>query len=119
MARTVARNARVGVQVTTVRYANKMMADSLEHATGLEKQELLSKAAGNENPFDMRVSKRVSGDSSNPTTVPSFYASRLVGCICEEDATCVNWMWLRRADGQGWLLLIGPQLLGLGSGPRM
>ncbi|XP_076038888.1 cytochrome c oxidase subunit 5B, mitochondrial-like [Oratosquilla oratoria] len=77
------------------------MTDPLEHATGLVKQELLSKVAGNEqNPFDMRVYKCVSGDSSNQTMVPSFYASRLVGCICEEDATCVNRMWLHTGEAK-------------------
>ncbi|KAK8720519.1 hypothetical protein OTU49_013274 [Cherax quadricarinatus] len=97
VARSLHHTARRGVQLTSVRFA-KMMADPLEHATGLEKQELLAKAAGNENPFDMRVYKRVSGDSSNPTVVPSFYERRLVGCICEEDATCINWMWLEKGE---------------------
>ncbi|XP_064102288.1 cytochrome c oxidase subunit 5B, mitochondrial-like isoform X3 [Macrobrachium rosenbergii] len=98
IARTVVATARRGVQVTSVRHANKMMADPLEHATGLEKEELMAKAAGNENPFDMKVYKRVSGGASNPTLIPSFYDRRLVGCICEEDATCINWMWLEKGE---------------------
>ncbi|XP_050737924.1 cytochrome c oxidase subunit 5B, mitochondrial-like [Eriocheir sinensis] len=98
IARSVARTARQGVQVTSIRCANKMMADPLEHATGLEKQEMLAKAAGNDNFFDMRVYKRVSGAKANPTVVPSFYEKRLVGCICEEDATCINWMWLEKGE---------------------
>ncbi|MPC24004.1 cytochrome c oxidase subunit 5B, mitochondrial-like [Portunus trituberculatus] len=98
LARCVTVSARRGLHVSAVSCANKMMADPLEHATGLEKQELLAKAAGNDNPFDMRVYKRVSGDKSNPTVVPSFYEKRLVGCICEEDATCINWMWLEKGE---------------------
>ncbi|KAK4315077.1 hypothetical protein Pmani_013671 [Petrolisthes manimaculis] len=112
IARSIAQNSRRGVQLTSVRFSSKgMMADPLDHATGLEKQELLAKAAGNDNPFDMRVYKRVSGDQTNPTMVPSFYEKRLVGCICEEDATCVNWMWLekgatKRCECGYWFQLI-------------
>ena len=46
----------------------------------------------------MRVYKRVQGDKGTPTVVPSFYQDRIVGCICEEDATCVNWMWLSKGE---------------------
>ncbi|XP_068212784.1 cytochrome c oxidase subunit 5B, mitochondrial-like [Palaemon carinicauda] len=98
IARTIAATARRGVQVTTVRHANKMMADPMEHATGLERDELMAKAAGNEDIFDMKVYKRVSGGAGNPTIVPSYYGRRLVGCICEEDATCINWMWLEKGE---------------------
>ncbi|KAK7069441.1 Cytochrome c oxidase subunit 5B [Halocaridina rubra] len=100
IARTVALTTRRGVQVTSVRCANKMMADPLEHATGLEKQELLAHAAGNENPFDMTVYKRMTGGKDKPTLIPSFYERRLVGCICEEDATCINWMWLEKGEAK-------------------
>jgi len=98
LARTLAQQARRGVQVTTVRYSNKMMPDSTEHATGLENQELLAIQAGNENPFDMRVYKRVAGGPDTPTVIPSFYERRLVGCVCEEDATCINFMWLDQGE---------------------
>merc|ERR1711887_413349 len=98
IARTITKQARRGVQVTAVRYKQKMMPDSVEHATGLEKQELLAIQAGNENPFDMRVFKRVSGGPDTPTVIPSFYEKRLVGCVCEEDATCINFMWLEQGE---------------------
>merc|ERR1711955_13346 len=74
LARTLAQHARRGVQATTVstaRYSQKMMPDAIEHATGLEKEELLAIQAGNE---------------------------RLVGCVCEEDATCINFMWLEQGE---------------------
>ncbi|MCL4123631.1 UNVERIFIED_CONTAM: hypothetical protein GTU68_048875 [Idotea baltica] len=81
-------------------FAKKVMPDPIEHSTGLERQELLAKAAGNENPFDMRVYKRTSGDANNPTIVPSFCKSRIVGCICQEEATSINWMWLTQGESK-------------------
>merc|ERR1711862_390830 len=99
LARTLAQQARRGVQITTTRaMSNKMMPDAIEHATGLEKEELLAIQAGNENPFDMRVYKRVAGGPDAPTVIPSFYERRLVGCVCEEDATCINFMWLEQGE---------------------
>lgn len=71
-----------------------VMNDPLEHATGIEKRELLAKAAGNENPFDMRVFKRGAGTKDQPNLIPSAFDARLVGCICEEDQTFVQWMWV-------------------------
>lgn len=87
------------------------MGDPLEHATGLEKRELLAKASGNENPFDLKVIKRGAGSKESPNEIPSAFEARIVGCICEEDATCVNWMWLhegqpRRCECGHWFKLI-------------
>lgn len=59
------------------------MNDPLDHATGLEKRELLAKAAGNDDPFDMKVFKRGAGTKDQPNCVPSAFEARLVGCICE------------------------------------
>lgn len=59
------------------------MNDPMEHATGIEKRELLAKAAGNENPFDMKVFKRGPGTKESPNLIPSAFDARLVGCICE------------------------------------
>lgn len=58
------------------------MNDPVEHATGLEKKELLAIQAGNDNPFDMKVFKRGPGTKENPTLIPSAFDARLVGCIC-------------------------------------
>lgn len=74
------------------------MTDSMDHATGLEKRELLAKAAGNDNPFDMKVFKRGPGTKENPNCIPSAFDARLVGCICEEDQTFVQWMWLHQVS---------------------
>lgn len=95
------------------------MNDPMEHATGIEKRELLAKAAGNDNPFDMKVFKRGAGTKENPNLIPSAFDARIVGCICklnsvqlwlktfliptfrfislgEEDQTYVQWMWLQK-----------------------
>ncbi|KAJ8938048.1 hypothetical protein NQ318_013956 [Aromia moschata] len=74
------------------------MGDPLEHATGLEKRELLAKVAGNDDPFDLKVIKRCAGTKTQPNEIPSAFDSRLVGCICEEDATSINWMWLHKGE---------------------
>ena len=42
--------------------------------------------------------KRGPGTKSNPNLVPSFEEKRLVGCVCEEDATTINWMWVHKGD---------------------
>lgn len=76
-----------------------VMGDPIDHATGIEKRELLAKLAGNDNPFDMKVFKRGPGTKENPNLIPSAFDARLVGCICEEDQTFVQWMWLH----QVWL----------------
>jgi cytochrome c oxidase subunit 5b len=75
------------------------MPDPIEHATGLERRELEAIAAGNDNPFDMRVFKRKSGSTkASPTEVPSAFEKRIMGCVCEEGATSINWMWLYRGE---------------------
>lgn len=105
------------------------MNDPIEHATGIEKRELLAKAAGNENPFDMKVFKRGPGTKDSPNLIPSAFDARLVGCICkilpfkhitiiivctflgEEEQTYVNWMWLyqdhpKRCECGHWFKLV-------------
>lgn len=93
------------------------MNDPLEHATGIEKRELLAKAAGNDDPFDMHVIKRAEGNKDSPTLIPSAFDARIVGCICKcfliskaidvclyffysghEDQTFIQWMWLHQGS---------------------
>ncbi|XP_012257908.1 cytochrome c oxidase subunit 5B, mitochondrial-like [Athalia rosae] len=83
---------------TSARCGSKSLADSLDHATGLEKRELLAAIAGDDDPFDLKVFKRGPGTKDCPNQVPSAFESRLVGCICEEEATTINWMWLKRGS---------------------
>lgn len=67
------------------------MNDPMEHATGIEKRELLAKAAGNDNPFDMKVFKRGAGTKENPNLIPSAFDARIVGCICKFSITKKNY----------------------------
>ncbi|KZC11606.1 Cytochrome c oxidase subunit 5B, mitochondrial, partial [Dufourea novaeangliae] len=73
-----------------------------------EKRELLAAAAGNFDPYYMKAVK-ISPNSTKetPNLVPSVFKSRIVGCICEPDASHVNWMWLhagkpRRCECGHW-----------------
>ncbi|XP_023246792.1 cytochrome c oxidase subunit 5B, mitochondrial isoform X2 [Copidosoma floridanum] len=86
-------------------------ADPLDHATGLEKAELLAHLAGNDDPFDTKVMKRGPGTKDKPNLVGSYFKSRLVGCVCEEDQMHINWMWLhkgqpRRCECGHWFKLV-------------
>lgn len=72
-----------------------LMGDPVEHATGLEKRELLAKQAGNDDPFDRKlIVKRSTGGKDKPTFIPSAFDARLVGCLCDPDGYAINWMWL-------------------------
>ncbi|KAH8030896.1 hypothetical protein HPB51_012236 [Rhipicephalus microplus] len=51
-----------------------------------------------QDPFDMKVFKRGPGTKDNPNLIPSHLEKRMIGCICEEDQTHINWMWLHRGD---------------------
>lgn len=105
------------------------MSDPLDHATGIEKRELLARAAGNDDPFDMKVFKRGVGTKETPNLIPSAFDARLVGCICEyrpfkqphdadlsfiegeEEQTYVQWMWLyqgvpKRCECGHWFKLV-------------
>lgn len=66
------------------------MPDPLEHATGMERKELLAMQAGNDDPFNMKVLKKNAGTRDNPTLVPSCFDARIVGCICEYSLG-LNW----------------------------
>lgn len=104
MAGIIARTAfRIGsrpqIMVCSARkYGDKYMPDPIEHATGLERQELEAIKRGNPDPFMMSVQKRGPGTKDKPTTVPSFHESRIIGCICHEEAFYVNWMWLYKGE---------------------
>lgn len=51
--------SRRGLSVTAARRAADLgMPDPVEHATGLEKYELLAKQAGNDDPFFLKAIKR-------------------------------------------------------------
>lgn len=70
------------------------MNDPVEHATGIEKRELLARIGGNDNPFDMKVIKKNDGSKDKPTLIPSAFDSRIVGCICKSIRTNTNVLYL-------------------------
>ncbi|KAK4886812.1 hypothetical protein RN001_003083 [Aquatica leii] len=72
------------------------MGDPLDHATGIEKRELLAQLAGNPNPFNEKMIKRGPGTIEQPTEIPSAFESRIIGCICHHDATAIFFMWLHK-----------------------
>jgi len=76
--------------------------DPLEHATGIEKWELMAAQAGNDNPFDTYVIKPDAGTGvfrSKPILVPSINESRMVGCCCESDYDEIVWFTLDLKSG--------------------
>lgn len=59
------------------------MPDPIDHATGLEKKELLAALAGNDDPYHMKAIKRGVGTRDKPTLIPSAFDARILGCICK------------------------------------
>ncbi|KAK3930513.1 Cytochrome c oxidase subunit 5B, mitochondrial [Frankliniella fusca] len=76
------------------------MPNPLEHASGIEKKQLIAELQGNEDPFDVSVVKRGICTKDQPQLVYSTNHERLVGCICEEDSETVVWMWLRQNESK-------------------
>lgn len=58
------------------------LPDPIDHATGLEKKELLAALAGNDDPYHMKAIKRGVGTKDKPTLIPSAFDARILGCIC-------------------------------------
>ncbi|XP_068678755.1 cytochrome c oxidase subunit 5B, mitochondrial-like [Montipora capricornis] len=82
-----------GIAVTSTRL-NKIPTDA-EQATGLEKKEYDALAAGIEDPFNMVPLSGPPGTKDKPIEVLSMYDSRILGCICEPDATSIVWRVLK------------------------
>eukprot|EP00088_Acartia_fossae_P032666 TRINITY_DN33416_c0_g2_i1.p1 TRINITY_DN33416_c0_g2~~TRINITY_DN33416_c0_g2_i1.p1 ORF type:complete len:130 (+),score=48.29 TRINITY_DN33416_c0_g2_i1:42-431(+) len=70
------------------------MPDAIDHATGLEKYELLAKQAGNDDPFFLRATSRSVGTKEEPTIVDAMDTYRMIGCVCNDEDTNIKWMWL-------------------------
>ncbi|XP_028397322.1 cytochrome c oxidase subunit 5B, mitochondrial-like [Dendronephthya gigantea] len=71
-----------------------------DQVTGLEKKELEKMLEGDMDPFNMKVYTGPGGTKANPTKVPSMDDERIVGCICEEDMTYIQWMTLKKGEPQ-------------------
>jgi cytochrome c oxidase subunit 5b len=46
-----------------------------------------------QDPYGLAI-KRGPGTNDEPNLIPSAYDSRIVGCICEDESSHINWMWL-------------------------
>jgi len=101
--RTVSRTPQLFAAPLAIRarnYADWMMPDPREHATGLERKELDLIAAGNPDPFNMQPMKKGAGTRASPTKVPSIGPERLIGCLCHEDQFYVSWFWLYKGEAK-------------------
>lgn len=70
-------------------------------ANKLEKFKLIDFffSSSSKDPFHYNTRfKRGEGTKEKPNLIPTFEDRRLVGCICEEDATNVNYFWLHLDD---------------------
>ncbi|XP_069676473.1 cytochrome c oxidase subunit 5B, mitochondrial-like [Periplaneta americana] len=80
-----------------VRYANTF-TDPKELATGLEKREIINDEVGKDpDPYGLAI-KRGPGTKDKPNLIPSAFDSRIVGCMCEDESTHINWMWLYKGQ---------------------
>jgi len=94
LSKLVSTGSRRGLAVTSSLKADLSMPDPLEHATGLEKYELLAKQAGNEDPFFLKAVQRTKGTKDTPTIIHAMDNYRMVGCVCNEEDTNIKWTWL-------------------------
>ncbi|KAJ8285907.1 hypothetical protein GJAV_G00032350 [Gymnothorax javanicus] len=70
-----------------------------EQATGMEKTIMQALKKGTD-PYSMLKPKDYTGSKEDPHLVPSITNKRIVGCVCEEDNTCVIWFWLHAGEPQ-------------------
>ncbi|PIK59963.1 putative cytochrome c oxidase subunit 5B, mitochondrial [Apostichopus japonicus] len=71
-----------------------------EHATGAEKTELDLLKKGEKDPFNLDLKRVPIGTKEKPIEVTSSFTKRIIGCICEEEQTHINWMWLHEGRTQ-------------------
>uniref|UniRef100_A0A8B9RRY3 Cytochrome c oxidase subunit 5B, mitochondrial n=1 Tax=Accipiter nisus TaxID=211598 RepID=A0A8B9RRY3_9AVES len=75
------------------------LASDEEQATGLERKVMEAMNKGLD-PYSMFRPKRYAGTKEDPNLVPSISNKRIVGCVCEEDNSCVVWFWLHQGEAQ-------------------
>ncbi|GFG36739.1 hypothetical protein Cfor_00886 [Coptotermes formosanus] len=93
--RIVLNSSRRNAVYSSVRLANTYM-DPKQLVTGREKRELLVEEAGKDSdPYGLAI-KRGEGTKDKPNLIPSAFDSRIVGCICEDESSHINWMWLHK-----------------------
>merc|ERR1711974_491248 len=92
---TVTSGAQRTLSVSAIRSKEYELPDGLEHATGLEKYEYQKELEGKDDPI----------------IVDAMDKFRLVGCVCEEHAAHIKWMWLiegrpKRCGCGHWMKLV-------------
>lgn len=75
--------------IINFRFSFAELPEPIDHATGLEKKELLAALAGNDDPYHMKAIKRGVGTRDKPTLIPSAFDARILGCICKLNKTCI------------------------------
>jgi len=75
----------------------RVLPDPIEHATGIEKKQLLAQLQGDDR-YEPKVFHMRAGTKEEPNLVPSHLEARLVGCVCSPDQQYVNYMWVRKED---------------------
>jgi len=89
----------IPVKVTPLEVKNpedyNVLPDPIEHATGLEKRQLLAQLQGDDR-YEAKIFHMRAGTKEEPNLVPSHLDARVVGCICAPDQQFVNYMWVRK-----------------------
>ena len=82
------------VEMFSLTFSFSALNDPIEHATGIEKFELMAKKAGNDDPFFLKARSRGKGTKEEPNIVDAMDSYRMVGCVCNEEDTNIKWFWI-------------------------
>lgn len=50
-----------------------------------------------QDPYGLAI-KRGPGTKDKPTLVSSAFDSRIIGCVCDDESSHINWMWLHKGN---------------------
>ncbi|KAJ9593206.1 hypothetical protein L9F63_015251 [Diploptera punctata] len=64
--------------------------------TGLEKR-VLEEYKSDKDPYGLSI-KRGPGTRDQPTLIPSAFSARMIGCICPDECSNINFMWLHKGE---------------------
>merc|ERR1712045_392335 len=83
-AATVTRTATRALSTSAALKKDEKMMETIDHAVGPEKYELLAKQQGNDDPFFLRVINRADfkGTKEDPIIVNALDSYRMIGCQC-------------------------------------
>merc|ERR1712154_500680 len=79
---TVTRTATRALSTSAALKKDEKMMETIDHAVGPEKYELLAKQQGNDDPFFLRVINRADfkGTKEDPIIVNALDSYRMIGC---------------------------------------